>query len=186
MLETRRLLNQSGAVRLSYIGLSRAGSPASTEDARAEPRCSRLHRPCRFIPSPVLLHFAGTDAPERTCRPRFREARGPQARQRDISLRRDTPRRHAPRSRTRRCLQERRIRDPYPDTTHSLAVLCEDSSHNSQMFQAAAREGTSTSLSCGPAILAFCVEPGELAWLPRIRTDTVPPLRLARPPSQVD
>ena len=71
--------------------------------AKVADRVASPHRPCRFIPSPVLLHFASTVAPARTCRPRFREGRGPQARPRDTAQRRDTSRRHAPPERTRRC-----------------------------------------------------------------------------------
>ena len=71
--------------------------------AKVADQAASLHRPCRFIPSPVLLHFASTAAPARTCRPRFREGRGPQARPRDTAQRRDTSRRHAPPERTRRC-----------------------------------------------------------------------------------
>ena len=100
-----------------------------------------MPRPYRFIPSAVLLHFASTVAPARTCRPRFLAGRGPQARQRDISRRRNTSRRHAQHERTRRCLWERRIRDPYPDTMHPLACLGEYSSHNSQTVPLRAGKG---------------------------------------------
>ena len=79
-------------------------SDAEVLRAAKDGRVLSSHGPCRFIPTPILLRFADTDGPVRTCRPRFREVTSHQARWQDILLPQDTARRHAWHEQSRRRL----------------------------------------------------------------------------------
>lgn len=135
-----------------------------------------MPRPYRFIPSAVLLHFASTVAPadvppQIPCREGSSSA----------AARHLAATEHLAQTRSARANATLFVgkKNPGPIPRHDASAGLPGRVLESQLANGStsSRQRTSTSLSFGPAISACCVDPGERACLPRIRTDIVPVLR---------